>query len=173
MLFLFVVCFCLFLLMMFSFCVHPLGSYMQIAHTCSCFEWSSMWWLDLLYLYGMCSLFQKQSEIWYLKVTAKAAVPAATLFLGLFLYPLPDSVKIFLSSLFALFSEFNLAVWKGLSEKERGILPFLFRSCNPRHLIWVLHAFNLQFCWFLSDTKWLQGRKAPWHTFSEHNFVYI
>jgi len=55
-------------------------------------------------------LFQKGIEIWCLKVTAKTAVPAATLLLGLFFHPLPHSVKIFLFSFFALFSKLNLAV---------------------------------------------------------------
>lgn len=71
----------------------------------------------------MCSLFQKGIEILHLKVTAKAAVPAAVLFVGLFLYLLPLSVVIFLSCLFAVFSKFNLLVEKGLSNKEQGTFP--------------------------------------------------
>lgn len=61
----------------------------------------------------MYSCFQKGIEIWYLKVTAKAAVPAAALFLGLFPNPLPELVKIFRSLVFTLFSKFNQAVKKG------------------------------------------------------------
>lgn len=57
---------------------------------------------------GCLCCFQKGIEIWYLKFTSKAAVPAKTIFPGLFHYHLPDSIKFFLSSLFALFPKVYL-----------------------------------------------------------------
>lgn len=82
----------------------------------------------------MCLLFQKGIEIWYLKFTDKAAIPAQTIFPGLFHYPLPDSINAFLSSLFALFSKVYLRE-KYVPKRSEVFYPFCLEDVIPGILI--------------------------------------
>lgn len=78
----------------------------------------------------MCLLFQKGVEIWYLKFTGKTAVPVRTLFPGLFCYPLPDSIKFFLSSLFALFPKVYLHE-RDVEKRSESFYPFYLEDVMP------------------------------------------
>lgn len=82
-------------------------------------------------------LFQKGVDIWYLKFPGKAAVPAKTLFPELFLHPPPDSVKIFLSSHFALFPKVYTCE-RDVQKRSEVFYPFSLEDVIPGILIWFL-----------------------------------
>lgn len=85
----------------------------------------------------MCLLFQTGIEILYLKFSGKAAVPARTLFPGLFCYPLPDAIQFFLSSLFVLLPKVYLHE-RDVEKRSELFYTFYLEDVMPGILIGFL-----------------------------------
>lgn len=119
----------------------------------------------------MCLLFQKGIEIWYLKFTGKAAVPTKTPFPGLFCYPLPDSIKICLSSLFALFAKVYLCE-RDVQKRSEVFYPFNLEDVILGILIGFLMPSIYSFVDFFLVQKGFRTSKILKNS-SEHDFVYV